>query len=161
LYVYTVDHSFILNKCFYFTFFFRVDCTSCHHTFSYTRKSFLDQLPLEIRQQFPFFLSYKTGIDKPLLDLLLASCDNGLNLAGVRSLVQESYTKDYAERHAQYLATVVSYVHDQLTGRQGVSQYLIQHEAQIAPFSEFKDKKGYNGHVPSRKFTVLCFPCTV
>jgi len=128
----------------------RVQC-DCGHRFAFSRKEFIESLPYEIQQQFPFFLSYKTGIDKTLLQMLVASCDNGLNFVGIRNLVRENYTSQYMQSQSIYYSTIISHIQSQ----PGTLAAKLENEAQVPPFSDFADKLGYNGQVPSRKFVSI------
>ncbi|KAJ7159203.1 hypothetical protein C8R43DRAFT_1177962 [Mycena crocata] len=125
-----------LDSC-YYILSKRVKCDSCRKSCSLYEDKILAQLPKHLANEFPAFLTHRSGIDKNLVTLIRSSIAQGLTPHAWERILRELHVRkrDLGEQ---------SYVH------------ALNHCApaqlpdDLIPFSSFNDQKGFAGFSPSR-----------
>ncbi|KAJ7637248.1 hypothetical protein DFH06DRAFT_1433264, partial [Mycena polygramma] len=126
-----------LDTC-YYILTKRVKCRdACGKSCNMYNHDVLKQLPPLLRNQFPAFLTHRSGIDKSVMTLVRSTIAHGLTPSGWEHVFRELHVRkrDLAERAYLYALKAIP------------SQ---RRPSPLTPFSSFSNKNGYAGFSPSR-----------
>lgn len=111
------------------------------HSYTGYDSEVIRQLPYHVQSDFPALLTHKSGISIMLVDLLRPLMQNSVGPGRLHKTLQEMHHLRYDKLQYQYLAAAYSHKSNNSFGN-----------GKAAEFSEFHDKKGYNGSVPSASY---------
>jgi hypothetical protein len=114
----------------------------CGRTFQSWSQSILNVLPPSLASQFPFHLTYRSGLTDQLAALVWSSFGRGLGPTPFAEMIRTLHLHRFELSHVQYLQTVellLPYVS---------SGFVAVHE----PFSAWDDPDGYAGFVPANMY---------
>ncbi|KAJ7676813.1 hypothetical protein DFH06DRAFT_942686, partial [Mycena polygramma] len=127
-----------LDSC-YYILTKRVKCRyGCGKSCNLYNADILKQLPPLLRNQFPAFLTHRSGIDKRAVTLIRSTIAQGLTPNAWERVLRELHVRSRDLRENDYL--------NALKARE--SECLLP--STLKPFSRFSDKAGYAGFTPSR-----------
>lgn len=127
-------------------------CSACKvYLYSHNPDVF-SYLPFEVQSTFPFVFSKRSGITVDLLYSMISDIENGTGVKGTANKLREAYMLKYQRYELNYYSTLLSLRH----ADQGVGSFLLSRENifklqkdEALKFSEFDDKLGYYGKLPS------------
>lgn len=107
------------------------------YTFMAWNEHSLPLLPGSLSEEFPAFLTRKSGIDKTVLDLMFPLINKGMRPQAISNLLLELHSKEYTRCHIRYEED------NGHKSRLGVG---------FAEYSQFDDDFAYRGKVPTRNY---------
>ncbi|KAJ7829618.1 hypothetical protein B0H13DRAFT_2679789 [Mycena leptocephala] len=126
-----------LDSC-YYILTRRVKCRkNCQKSCNLYNAKVLEQFPPLLRNQFPAFLTHRSGIDKRLMTLIRSTIAQGLTPNTWERVLRELHIRNHDLSHRDYLNALKAHAPQTLP-------------SQLTPFSSFSDKEGYAGFSPSR-----------
>ncbi|KAK6993119.1 hypothetical protein R3P38DRAFT_2801256 [Favolaschia claudopus] len=127
-----------LNSC-YFILSKRVRCDSpsCHKSCTLYQDKILAQLPTHLANEFPAFLTHRSGIDKKVVTLIRTGIAHALTPNAWEGIFRELHVQNRDLGEQSYLHALKDCSPEQLPSN-------------LVPFSSFSDRKGYAGFTPSR-----------
>ncbi|KAJ7145231.1 hypothetical protein C8R46DRAFT_1045557 [Mycena filopes] len=127
-----------LDSC-YYVLTKRLRCETCGKGCNMYDQAILTQLPGNLGNEFPAFLTHRSGIDKKLMTLIRSGIAQGLTSHSWERVLRELHIRqrDLAEQ---------AYLHALKSCREA------NLPSDLIPFSAFTDKSGYAGFSPSRYF---------
>ncbi|KAJ8582357.1 hypothetical protein M405DRAFT_876164 [Rhizopogon salebrosus TDB-379] len=125
---------------------YRYACVNltCRKTYRSWSPAILGVLPTAVAMQFPFQLTYRSGLSNSLVSLLHSSIRAGIGPVPFAQMLQSFHYRRFDELHLQYLELV----HDRY--KSCPKQFWVRKRA----FGLFSDRSGYAGFVPSAGY--LC-----
>ncbi|KAJ7146921.1 hypothetical protein C8R44DRAFT_845839 [Mycena epipterygia] len=127
-----------LDSC-YYILTKRLRCGLCRKGCNMYDEKILAQLPVHLRNEFPAFLTHRSGIDKNLLTLIRSGIAQGLTPHSWERILQELHLRNRDLAEQTYLHALKHCPESRLP-------------ESLTPFSSFSDKSGYAGFSPSRYF---------
>ncbi|KAF8134402.1 hypothetical protein EV363DRAFT_1561939 [Boletus edulis] len=149
--VYLQKQGFIENarrvvdiNCNMYLIGYRYQCgvDGCRRSYRSWSPEILDILPAAVSAEFPFLLTRRSGISKPLASLLRASIQGGMGADAVTQMIQSFHYEKFDELHAQYLQLVLDRF------KACPPHFWVKKES----FGTFSDPNGYAGFVPSASY---------
>lgn len=128
------ENYYILTK--------RIQCKECRTSMNYYDPRVMKQLSPELADEFPAFLTQRSGIDKELMELIRDGMSLGVNSNMWATMIRTAHVRKHA-------LSELKYCHAAATATAEAHAKQID-PPKFDPFSAFSDKKGYNGHYPSR-----------
>ncbi|KAJ7744870.1 hypothetical protein B0H16DRAFT_1693088 [Mycena metata] len=125
-----------LDSC-YYILSKRIKCDSCKKSCSLYEDKILAQLPQDLANEFPAFLTHRSGIDKTLVTLIRSGIAQGTTAHGWERILRELHVRNRDLAEQEYLHALKNCPVSQLP-------------APLVPFSSFGDKEAYAGFAPSR-----------
>lgn len=122
----------------------RMECKACKITFLGHDRRVIQLLPKYIQQDFPAWLSPRSGIDLKLLAMLRTCFSESMGPEPFARFLRENHTRRYHDSWLQYLN-----IFRDRNSRGGVQSWL---QGSLKDFSRFEDKHGYNGFFPSSRY---------
>ena len=111
--------------------------------------AFLDILPIDIRLQFPAILTHKSGMDIKLIDFMKSCFMEGMGPQSFKNTLLEKHALKHGNYQVQYYQCIER-LYKIKQSKNAPFQTLNSQTLSLSPmFSDFYDKKGYNGFVPS------------
>lgn len=139
----------------------RMGSRGCGMSFRLYDERILEQLPWGLQQSFPgmssglvlmrpssnssmliAFLTHRSGIDKSLMSLIRSGVARRLCGNGWSHVLRELHHREHDILHLHYLHKI----HEKIVKNPHAANEPHQ------PFSDFKDRHGYAGYIPSRKY---------
>jgi hypothetical protein len=133
----------------YFLVGYQYQCGDCAHYFAPWNPVTVSLLPRELQELFPCVVLARSAVDKRVLRMLEPQLVVGNGFQTVERTLQENYMNQYHSRESSY------YFHIDRRRKQHVRGELLVFGAQeqllSSPqqFSDFGDRGGYDGSVPS------------
>ena len=131
----------------------RFRCTSCPtgcgRTVNLYDPDILEQIDPSLVDEFPAFLTHRSGIDKTLMTLICAGSAHRVSSNAWSKILQELHVREHDLRELKYLHTVTTHINDMERIGSAVKTY--------TPFSGFHDQSGYSGFSPSRWYIFFFF----
>ncbi|KAG1721545.1 uncharacterized protein EDB91DRAFT_1064357, partial [Suillus paluster] len=120
---------------------YRYNCVhpGCRKTYQSWSSAILNVLPAPVAMQFPFQLTYRSGLSNSLVSLLHSSIRAGIGPMPSMQMLQSFHYEHFNNLHLQYLELV----HD--CYKSCPKQFWVRKQA----FGSFSDRNGYAGFVPS------------
>ncbi|KAJ7768322.1 hypothetical protein B0H16DRAFT_1686474 [Mycena metata] len=125
-----------LDSC-YYILSKRIKCDSCKKSCSLYEDKILAQLPQDLANEFPAFLTHRSGIDKTLVTLIRSGIAQGTTAHGWERILRELHVRNRDLAEQEYLHALKNCPASQLP-------------VPLVPFSSFGDKEAYAGFAPSR-----------
>ncbi|KAJ7662182.1 hypothetical protein DFH06DRAFT_1325495 [Mycena polygramma] len=127
-----------LDSC-YFILSKRIRCESesCHKSCSLYEDKILAQLPKHLANEFPAFLTHRSGIDKKVVTLIRTGIAQALTPHAWERIFRELHVRNRDLGEQAYVHALKAADPSRLPKK-------------LVPFSLFGDKKGYAGFTPSR-----------
>ncbi|KAJ7273949.1 hypothetical protein C8J57DRAFT_1467039 [Mycena rebaudengoi] len=122
--------------------FQQTSCSAAHLAFCNDEEcmyhdKLLAQLPVHLQNEFPAFLTHRSGIDKNLVTLLRSGIAQGLTSHAWSRILRELHVRNRDLAELSYLHALKTYPCDELP-------------QPLPVFSSFSDKNGFAGFSPSR-----------
>ncbi|KAG0696824.1 hypothetical protein DFH29DRAFT_1024356, partial [Suillus ampliporus] len=111
----------------------------CRKTYRSWSSAILNVLPAPVAMQFPFQLTYRSGLSNSLVSLLHSSIRAGIGPVPFMQMLQSFHYEHFDNLHLQYLELM----HD--CYKSCPKQFWVRKQA----FGSFSDRNGYAGFVPS------------
>ncbi|KAF8833475.1 hypothetical protein BDN67DRAFT_916912 [Paxillus ammoniavirescens] len=121
---------------------YRCVAPGCHKTYRSWSPAILNILPVAVAMQFPFQLTYRSGLTNELAELLQSSIRSGLGPTPFTEMLQSFHYKQFDKLHLQYLELV----HDHY--KACPKHFWVPK----TPFGSFHDRNGYAGFVPTQGY---------
>ena len=102
----------------------------------------LSQLPLLVRESFPFVLTQKSAIHADVLEEITDNLVHAKGFPASRAALEQAHLKDFHARELKY--------YNMLLWRK--QNGLLQPITAVSDFGSFGDPDGYNGFVPSENY---------
>ena len=102
----------------------------------------LSQLPLFVRESFPFVLTRKSAIHVDVLEEITDNLVHAKGFAASRAALEQAHLKEFHAKELKYYNML-------LWRKQNV---LLQPVTAVRDFGSFGDPDGYNGFVPSEHY---------
>ena len=102
----------------------------------------LSQLPLFVRESFPFVLTRKSAIHVDVLEEITDNLVHAKGFAASRAALEQAHLKEFHAKELKYYNML-------LWRKQNV---LLQPVTTVRDFGSFRDPDGYNGFVPSEHY---------
>lgn len=115
------------------------------HSFSGYNALFMKQLQLRLKADISAVLTYRSGISKALSRLMRPSFQHGIGPHRLSKILRVMHTEKYDILQLQYYAAVDYIVQNSPI----INMFTPDRGKQFDEFSKFKDKKLYNGYIPS------------
>ena len=116
--------------------------SGCGRTLNLYDPDILAQLDPGLVDEFPAFLTHRSGIDKTLMTLIRAGIAHRVSSSAWSKIMRELHVHEHDLRELKYLHAVTANVGDQSRLNSAVKTY--------TPFSGFDDQSGYGGFSPSK-----------
>lgn len=110
-------------------------------------ETILNQLPLGLRAEFKIFLTHRSAVTDSLALLTRQLFASGMGPQNVHSFLTERYKKQYADLELSLLA---AFQHRRSLGIMPGRDPFLQ-------ISDFDDRQGYNGYIPSSGYLKFIF----
>jgi hypothetical protein len=121
-------------------------------TFLASSQNVLDQLPYHAQNAFPAILSKRSGLDKMVLREFESSVESSQGPTALANKIKENYCISFYQKFAEYLALIADLKMRQTNKTLSATERRIPPDgAGIPAFSDFADKNGYAGSIPSGK----------
>lgn len=131
------ENYYILTK--------RLHCKgSCKTNMNYYDPRVMKQLSPELADEFPAFLTHRSGIDKELLELIRDGMAMGVNSNMWSTMIRTAHMRKHALRELKYCHAAATATTEADKNRISRPKFEV--------FSQFSDKDGYSGHYPSRSY---------
>ncbi|KAF9231664.1 hypothetical protein BU15DRAFT_82124 [Melanogaster broomeanus] len=125
---------------------YRCALSECRKTYRSWSPAILDVIPPAIAMQFPFQLTYRSGLTTRLAELLRSSIRAGIGPAPFAEMLQSFHYQRFDELHLQYLELIYSRY------KACPEQFWVRKQS----FGSFGDREGYAGFVPTHAY-LRCF----
>jgi hypothetical protein len=139
------SYSQITLSCFYvMTMRYRCKSGDCATTVNGYDSTIMRQLPLRLQAEFPVYLTHRSAVSKQVARILRTCVQNSTGPKRFSDMLQEWHMLKHDELELQYLDAVV----DEMESPTMLSSL---HNMRPVPFSAFRDRSKYAGHIPSAK----------
>jgi hypothetical protein len=112
-------------------------CKSCDREFMNTDQRVVDRLPDHFRLLFPAFLTWRSGVDLRLLEMLRTSVSHSMGISQFLGMLHENHSRQYDKLKLMYLS------------RNKLKRASNNFHGKLDEFPQFDDPKGYAGFVPT------------
>ena len=126
----------------------RLECKNERCSFSSVAngEQIIHQLPKFLQCQYPGYMTHRSGISKIVGDLLRPCMQNSVGPKRFQKILRELHKLKHARSEFQYLNAAIF-----RGGNPAISQYFTNYNV-IRAFSDFDDKNGYGGFIPSPQY---------
>lgn len=123
---------------------------SKNHSFNGYHPDLVRQLPLKVQAEFPAVLTHRSGISKMLAKIMRPLFQHGIGPHRLSKVLRVLHTERYDELQLQYYANASDEVYKPSIRTSVLG--LHKDPSKFEEFSNFEDKKKYNGYVPSANY---------
>lgn len=131
---------------------YRYRCTFCRNplsnnptvTFCSWDKRLLDRLPAALAEEFPAYLTHRSGISKSVFNVLRSCLQSGMGTKQFSNTLRISHLLSYDALRLQYLSAVLE--------RKSISKFLNRSFQNFPPFDD-TSKTGYSGFISSSQWS--------
>ncbi|KIK69404.1 hypothetical protein GYMLUDRAFT_237207 [Collybiopsis luxurians FD-317 M1] len=128
------ENYYIMTKCIY--------CKGCKVSMNGYDPRVMKQLSIELVEEFPAFLTKWSGMDKELVEFIRTGISPGVNANMFATIIRTAHMQKYDHSKLKYYHAATAANAD--ADAKNIDR------PRFKAFSGFADKKGYNGHYPSR-----------
>lgn len=121
---------------------YRFFCGQCQKTYQSWSPAILESLPTMVAAQFPFHLTYRSGVTDGLFALLRSSFQRGLGPTPFADMIRTFHIRRYEQLQLQFYEMV------NIRLESGCAPWLAAHQR----FGAWNDREGYGGYVPSGRY---------
>ncbi|THU80100.1 hypothetical protein K435DRAFT_874751 [Dendrothele bispora CBS 962.96] len=116
----------------------------CGGSMSLHHPDILKQLPPDLADEFPAFLTHRSGIDKGLLALIRAGVAHRVSSNAWEDILRELHLREHDILELRYLHSIQD--------QQKYNEKWNIAQTKYIPFSAFDDRTQYAGHAPSKRY---------
>ena len=135
---------------------YRYRCVPCKKTYMGSDESVVALLPPELAEEFPAYLSHRSGVSLQVMRLMCSTFASGMGPEPFMRMLYELHNRRHDGLELQYVKKRehVKHVEKQVASQKNQRSLLsmMNKQASEVTFSSFDDATGYCGFVPSAKY---------